>query len=87
MAPNSTDLCAAEGMNGKAKCRSIAGTKEDYYEAIELVKSTDTKEFTAQIRWPDLIAQAFLHAGALYGIYYLITLQPKANTYIWGKGI
>lgn len=44
-----------------------------------------TKEFKPQIRWPDLIAQVFIHAGALYGLYYLIALKAKLYTYVWCK--
>ncbi|CAO1433062.1 unnamed protein product [Diamesa serratosioi] len=39
--------------------------------------------FKPQIRWPDLIAQIFIHAGFLYGLYYLISLQAKFYTFIW----
>lgn len=46
-----------------------------------------TKEFKPQIRWPDLIAQVFIHAGALYGLYYLIALKAKFYTYVWCKSI
>lgn len=41
--------------------------------------------FKPRIRWPDLIAQVFVHVGSLYGLYYLITLQAKLYTYIWCK--
>lgn len=41
--------------------------------------------FKPQVRWPDLIAQIFIHVGSLYGLYYLITLQANFNTYIWCK--
>lgn len=40
-------------------------------------------EFKAKIRWPDLIAQVFIHVGSLYGLYFLITLQAKFYTYLW----
>lgn len=39
--------------------------------------------FKPQIRWPDLIAQVFIHGGSLYGLYYLITLKAAFYTYIW----
>lgn len=47
--------------------------------------SHQTKEFKPQIRWPDLVAQVFIHAGALYGLYYLIALKAKFYTYVWCK--
>lgn len=49
-------------------------------------QGTDEKAiFKPQIRWPDLLAQVFVHAGWLCGFYYLITLQAKFYTYIWCK--
>lgn len=45
----------------------------------------DKPVFVPQIRWPDLLAQLFIHVGSLYGLYYLITLQAKAYTYVWCK--
>lgn len=45
-------------------------------------QSIDT-EFVPSIRWPDLMAQIFLHGGALYGI----CLMPYASwwTILWSK--
>lgn len=61
-------------------------TKEDYYEPIPLVRSAAVPEkFESHIRWPDLMAQLFLHVGFLYGLYFLLTGQAKFYTYIWGK--
>lgn len=48
-------------------------------------QTTEERVFRPQIRWPDLIAQIFIHAGFLYGLYYLISLQAKFYTYIWCK--
>ena len=48
-------------------------------------QTTEEKVFKPQIRWPDLIAQIFIHAGFLYGLYYLLSLQAKFYTYIWCK--
>ncbi|XP_030369653.1 stearoyl-CoA desaturase 5 [Scaptodrosophila lebanonensis] len=39
------------------------------------------EEYIPQIRWPDLGAQSFLHAGALYGIYLLF--YAKLYTFLW----
>ena len=47
--------------------------------------SQDT--FKPQIRWPDLIVQIVIHVGALYGFYYLVTLQAKFYTYIWCESV
>jgi hypothetical protein len=43
----------------------------------------DNIEFHPQIRWPDLIVQIFIHAGFVYGLYFLLTFQVKFFTYIW----
>lgn len=48
-------------------------------------QTTEENVFKPQIRWPDLIAQIFIHAGFLYGLYYLLSLQAKFYTYIWCK--
>lgn len=39
------------------------------------------KDFYAQIRWPDLAAQTFIHGGAIYGLYLLF--QVNIYTIIW----
>lgn len=59
-------------------------TKEDYYEATELVETSSDQVYKPKIRWPDLLAQLFLHMGALYGLYYLITFQSNIRTFFWG---
>lgn len=58
---------------------------EDYYEASELVKTSDGQVYKPQIRWLDLTAQLFLHVGALYGLYYLVTGQTYLRTFFWGE--
>lgn len=61
-------------------------TKEDFYEPTPLVRSFSvaTEKYEPHIRWPDLMAQLFLHSGFLYGLYFLLTGQVKFYTYIWG---
>lgn len=44
----------------------------------------DGKEFIPQIRWPDLMAQIFLHIGAIYGLLFHFW-KLKFYTYIWCK--
>lgn len=52
----------------------------------ESTASTERRtEFKSEIRWPDLMAQIFIHAGFLYGGFYLITFKAKLYTYVWGK--
>lgn len=60
-------------------------------ENEELVKqkdnddSTEAKvEYVPRIKWPDLAAQIFIHAGCLYGLYLVFT-QAKLLTILWGK--
>ena len=43
----------------------------------------DEKEFKPQLRYPDLIAQLFLHVGAVYGFYLLFS--AKFYTFLWGE--
>ncbi|KAL7728088.1 hypothetical protein ACLKA6_002235 [Drosophila palustris] len=57
------------------KCLLIA---KEAAQQQELVKE---QVYTPQIRWPDLCAQTFLHAGALYGIYLLF--YAKLYTFLW----
>lgn len=44
----------------------------------------DNAPFIPQIRWPDLIAQIFLHVGALYGLLFQF-YSIKFYTLIWCK--
>lgn len=40
-------------------------------------------DYIPQIKWPDLIAQAFIHFGCVYGFYLCLT-QAKGLTFLWG---
>lgn len=40
--------------------------------------------FIPRIRWPDLIAQLFIHIGGLYGLYLMI-VSAKIYTTLFGK--
>lgn len=46
--------------------------------------SSESAEYSPQIRWPDLIAQLFVHGGALYGIYLMFTVAQWC-TVLWGE--
>jgi stearoyl-CoA desaturase (Delta-9 desaturase) len=48
-------------------------------------ETSDKVEFIPRIRWPDLIAQVFIHVGAVYGLFYLITFKAVVYTYVWCK--
>lgn len=56
---------------------------EENRKEIHNAQETAKSEFRAQIRWPDFIAQVFVHVGSLYGLYYLIALKAQFYTYIW----
>lgn len=72
------------------------GYKEEnaVYKEQQLLQQQDQKlkeaeqveeeeEYHPQIRWPDLGAQAFLHIGALYGLYQLF--YANFYTFLWGE--
>lgn len=40
-------------------------------------------DWRGSIRWPDLIVQIFLHAGAVYGLY--LCFYVKYVTILWGE--
>lgn len=46
--------------------------------------ATQKVEYTPRIKWPDLAAQIFIHAGGFYGIY-LIIFEAKLLTSLWGN--
>lgn len=72
------------GEKSRDEPSSLIDSKEQ--QSHSPVSSPEEKPpFNPQIRWPDLIAQVFIHAGSLYGLYYLITLKAKLYTYIWCK--
>lgn len=56
---------------------------EDFLSADESYRSSKA-EFVPRIRWPDLVAQIFIHAGCVYGIY-LIFAKAKLLTTLWGR--
>lgn len=50
----------------------------------EQQKLPKNQEFRPTLRWPDLTAQVFIHAGCLYG-FYLIIAAAKLYTSLFGK--
>lgn len=40
--------------------------------------------FVPRIRWPDLIAQLFIHVGCLYGLY-LSIVSARVYTWLFGE--
>lgn len=51
--------------------------------AESITKKSD--EFKAKIRWPDFIAQIFLHFGLIYGFVLFLLLKVKLFTFAWCK--
>uniref|UniRef100_A0A1L8EJ74 Putative fatty acid desaturase n=2 Tax=Haematobia irritans TaxID=7368 RepID=A0A1L8EJ74_HAEIR len=58
--------------------REIPKTK-DQQEAV--ASSMQAQDFKPEIRWPDLVAQLYLHLGAVYGFYLLFS--AKSQTFMW----
>lgn len=58
-------------------------TKNSIRTNDPLISLRRNHDFIADIRWPDLIAQLFIHGGALYGLYLLFFV--KFLTIVWCK--
>lgn len=52
-------------------------------KGVEEVLKPET-EFVSRLRWPDFIAQVFVHLGCLYG-FYLMLVSAKIYTTIFGE--
>lgn len=65
------------------KQRKPAAANVDENENYSIQKYAKIDEWRGDIRWPDLLVQIFLHAGAIYGIYLLFYV--KYVTILWGK--
>lgn len=95
MAPNTLDPVTKKpddddiASNGSVRSRIISEKACDGDSTTSHSTSNGdvdkSKEFQPQIRWPDLIAQVFIHTGFLYGLYYLFALKAKFYTYVWCK--
>jgi stearoyl-CoA desaturase (Delta-9 desaturase) len=97
MAPNIMDTVTKKDDNeqndGQVKSRISSIKNESFCEKNSTNSSHSTlnekilkeSEFVPKIRWPDLIAQVFIHSGSLVGLFYLITLQAKLYTYLWSE--
>lgn len=94
MAPNTLDPVTKkserieeESSIARPRSGKESGNKSDSADLShsEVRQKTNETVFKPQIRWPDLIAQVFIHVGSIYGLYYLITLRAKFYTYIWCK--
>lgn len=64
---------------------------ESEYLSAEVLNADDNHneskkklDYTPKLKWPDLIAQIFIHGGALYGLYLTMTAAKIATT-LWGK--
>nr|XP_033329737.1 acyl-CoA Delta(11) desaturase [Megalopta genalis] len=54
---------------------------EDFLTVDKNYRSSKTK-YVPRIRWPDLVAQIFIHAGCVYGLYLMLS-QAKLLTSLW----
>lgn len=89
MAPNILDPVTKkpEKESSDVRCR-LDGTQKHLPSKLTAEEPQQkATEFKPQIRWPDLIAQVFIHLGSLYGLFYLFTLKAKLYTYIWCKSL
>ena len=66
--------------NVETDCK--VNTKKNGINSNEVEKAE--VEYVPQIKWPDLLAQAFIHFGCVYGFYLCLT-QAKALTFLWGE--
>lgn len=73
---NLNTSCSNDGL----KNREIAKNNGKNIDTAE----HDAAKFVPKIRWPDLIAQLFLHIGAIYGlIFQFYTI--RFYTLVWCK--
>lgn len=81
----STKQAANENRNesGSSEQSNFASLGNKVTDGVE--NNQEKTVFKPRIRWPDLMAQVFVHVGSTYGLYFLITLQAKFYTYIWCK--
>lgn len=77
--------------NGFPQVTEQAGSTTMVYQRLPSAKETEATsegqdqktEYVPRIRWPDLFAQLFIHGGALYGIFLMLTVA-RIYTSIWG---
>lgn len=92
MAPDIADPVVPVG-NTDDSCQSTrqrvpAHAHDDNNNQIEkgsAIEASHEDQFRPEIRWPDFIAQLFLHVGFLIGIWQVVTLQAKLYTVLWSK--
>lgn len=53
-------------------------------KASDKSSNSDNKDYKWKIVWRNVIAFVYLHVGALYGLYYLVT-SAKFATFAWSK--
>lgn len=69
--------------NGSASIRREHGTAECRLSLMN-APPYNNEPFIPQIRWPDLVAQLFLHVGAVYALVFHM-YAIKFYTLIWCK--
>jgi stearoyl-CoA desaturase (Delta-9 desaturase) len=75
----------ATQQNGTKTSQNASIEQNDDNNNFKVNEVEDNVDFRPQIRWPDLIAQVFIHAGFVYGLYFILMLQAKFYTYIWSE--
>lgn len=74
--PPMTDVCSPTLKRRQTTDKTDETQKDD--------ESTVKVVYVPRIKWLDLSAQIFIHAGFLYGLYLVFT-QAKLLTTIWGE--
>lgn len=66
--------------------RTVIGEKKNgkIQNETDSIHDTVDPNFKPQLRWPDLCAQLFLHAGAIYALVFQF-YTIKFYTFIWCK--
>ncbi|KAK5650533.1 hypothetical protein RI129_001562 [Pyrocoelia pectoralis] len=88
----------SDDLKNEDVCSLINGTSVRLLHTIphkeELNSKTEKDEFSPKIKWPDLIAQIFIHGGCIYGFFLMLTsaklltsLFVFATIYTSGFGI
>ncbi|EDS40308.1 acyl-CoA Delta(11) desaturase [Culex quinquefasciatus] len=76
-------LTAAVKAPGNAFPPAPTNDNNNQIEKESAIEASHEDQFRPEIRWPDFIAQLFLHVGFLIGIWQVVTLQAKLYTVLW----
>lgn len=82
-APVSPDTSGTDDQIKHRKQTNTESKEVDENKNYSVPKYDKIDEWRGEIRWPDLIVQIFLHAGAVYGLY--LCFYVKYVTILWGE--